>query len=279
MKTYLVGGAVRDELLNLPVTDRDYVVVGKTPHEMIEAGYRPVGADFPVFLHPTSHEEYALARTERKTAPGYKGFVFHASPTVTIEEDLMRRDLTINAMAKDAHGHIIDPYGGQADLNHKLLRHVGDAFREDPVRILRLARFAARFASLGFRVADETTSLMGEMVTAGEVDALVAERVWQEIARGLMEKTPSAMFAVLRSCGALARIAPEIDRLWGVPQSKTAHPEIDTGVHVMMVIDHAALIHASLPVRFAALTHDLGKGVTPSQYLPRHPNHEERALY
>ena len=278
MKIYTVGGAVRDELLNLPVVDRDYVVVGATPHEMIEAGYRPVGADFPVFLHPATHEEYALARTERKTALGYKGCVFHASPTVTIEEDLLRRDLTVNAMAKDSHGAIIDPYGGRADIHHKLLRHVGEAFREDPVRILRTARFAARFASLGFTVATETIALMREMVTAGEVDALVAERVWQEFARGLMEDKPSAMFAVLRDAGALVRLAPELDKLWGVPQSKNSHPEIDTGVHVMMVLDAAAQMKASLQVRFAALTHDLGKGVTPSQYLPRHPGHEEKSV-
>ncbi len=278
MKIYTVGGAVRDELLNIPITDHDYVVVGATPHEMIEAGYRPVGADFPVFLHPTTHEEYALARTERKTAPGYKGFVFHAAPTVTIEEDLMRRDLTVNAMAKDAHGVIIDPYGGRADIHHKLLRHVGEAFREDPVRILRTARFAARFAPLGFTVAPETISLMREMVIAGEVDALVSERVWQEFARGLMEDKPSAMFAVLRDAGALARLAPEIDKLWGVPQSKNSHPEIDTGVHVMMVLDAAAKMNASLAVRFAALMHDLGKGITPTQYLPRHPGHEEKSV-
>ncbi|MFN8986275.1 MAG: multifunctional CCA tRNA nucleotidyl transferase/2'3'-cyclic phosphodiesterase/2'nucleotidase/phosphatase, partial [Burkholderiales bacterium] len=239
MKTYTVGGAVRDQLLGLSVTDRDYVVVGMTPHQMIEAGFKPVGADFPVFLHPKTHEEYALARTERKTGPGYKGFTFHAAPTVTLEEDLARRDLTINAMARDDAGHIIDPYGGQADLNHKLLRHVGDAFREDPVRILRTARFAARFAQMGFTVAGETMALMREMVDAGEVDSLVAERVWQELARGLAEATPSRMFEVLRDCGALAHIAPEIDRLWGVPQSSAVHPEIDTGVHVMMVIDYA----------------------------------------
>ncbi|MEI6737245.1 MAG: multifunctional CCA addition/repair protein [Pseudomonadota bacterium] len=278
MKIYTVGGAVRDELLNIPVVDRDYVVVGVTPHEMIEAGYRPVGADFPVFLHPETHEEYALARTERKTAPGYKGFVFHASPTVTLEEDLARRDLTINAIAKDNHGHFIDPYGGQADLNHKLLRHVGNAFREDPVRILRTARFAARFALLGFRVADETIALMREMVDSGEVDALVPERVWQEISRGLMEPTPSRMFEVLRACGALGHIAPEVDRLWGVPQSKALHPEIDTGDHVMMGLDVAASVRASLPVRFAALTHDLGKAMTPAQFLPRHPQHEENSV-
>ncbi len=278
MKIYAVGGAVRDELLGIAVTDRDYVVVGSTPHEMIAAGYKPVGADFPVFLHPETHQEYALARTERKTAPGYKGFVFHASPTVTIEEDLARRDLTINAIARDVHGYLIDPCGGQADLHHKLLRHVGSAFREDPVRILRTARFAARFAHLGFLVADETMELMREMTNGGEVDALVPERIWQELARGLMEATPSRMFAVLRDCGALARILPEVDRLWGVPQAKISHPEIDTGVHVMMVIDVAAHRHASLAVRFAALTHDLGKAMTPSQFLPRHPGHEENSL-
>jgi tRNA nucleotidyltransferase (CCA-adding enzyme) len=278
MKTYAVGGAVRDELLGLPVTDRDYVVVGATPHVMLEAGYKSVGADFPVFLHPETHEEYALARTERKTAPGYKGFVFHTAPTVTLEEDLSRRDLTINAMAKDAEGHLTDPFGGEADIRHKWLRHVSDAFREDPVRILRTARFAARFACLGFRVADETMTLMREMVVAGEVDALVAERVWQELSRGMMEAKPSTMFNVLRDCGALARIAPEIDRLWGVPQSKTSHPEIDTGIHVMMVLDHAAKVGATLPVRFAALVHDLGKGVTSPQYLPRHPGHEEKSV-
>ncbi len=278
MKIYAVGGAVRDEMLGLTVTDRDYVVVGTTPHEMIEAGYKPVGADFPVFLHPETHEEYALARTERKVAPGYKGFTFHASPTVTLEEDLGRRDLTINAMAKDEHGHVVDPHGGQADLNHKLLRHVGDAFREDPVRILRTARFAARFARLGFTVAAETIELMREMVDSGEVDALVPERVWQELSRGLLEATPSVMFRVLRECGALARIAPEIDKLWGVPQSRASHPEVDTGVHVMMVLDYSAEVKASLPVRFAALTHDLGKGVTAPQYLPRHPNHEMRSV-
>ncbi len=278
MKIYSVGGAVRDELLGLSVTDRDYVVVGATPPQMIEAGYKPVGADFPVFLHPESHEEYALARTERKVAPGYKGFVFHASPTVTLEDDLGRRDLTINAMAKDAHGHIIDPHSGRADLHHKLLRHVGDAFREDPVRILRTARFAARFAAMGFTVADETMALMQEMVDVGEVDALVPERVWQELSRGMMEARPSQMFEVLKACGALARIAPEIDRLWGVPQPKATHPEIDTGIHTMMVIDCAARINAKLPVRFAALTHDLGKGVTPQQYLPNHPGHEVRSV-
>ncbi len=278
MKIYTVGGAVRDELLGLPVADRDFVVVGATPHEMIAAGFRPVGNDFPVFLHPETHQEYALARTERKTAPGYKGFVFHASPTVTLEEDLARRDLTINAIARDIDGHLFDPHSGRADINHKLLRHVGPAFREDPVRILRTARFAARFARLGFSVAEETIELMRAMVSSGEVDALVPERVWQEISRGLMEATPSSMFEVLRACGALSRIAPEVDRLWGVPQAKATHPEIDTGLHVMMVLDYAANIQAGLPVRFAALTHDLGKAMTPSQYLPRHPHHEEHSM-
>jgi tRNA nucleotidyltransferase (CCA-adding enzyme) len=278
MKIYAVGGSVRDELLGLPVTDRDYVVVGATPQQMIDAGYKAVGADFPVFLHPASHEEYALARTERKTAPGYKGFHFHAAPNVTLEQDLARRDLTINAMAKDSHGHIIDPYGGRADLNHKLLRHVSDAFVEDPVRVLRVARFAARYAAMGFRIADETMALMQTIVANGEVDHLVPERVWQELARGLMESRPSTMFNTLHTCGALARIAPEIDRLYGVPQSAGSHPEIDTGVHVMMVIDFAATQDFNLPIRFAALTHDLGKGATPPQYLPRHPDHERKSV-
>jgi tRNA nucleotidyltransferase (CCA-adding enzyme) len=278
MKIYAVGGSVRDALLGLEVKDRDYVVVGATPSQMIDAGYKPVGADFPVFLHPQTQAEYALARTERKTAPGYKGFQFHAAPNVTLEDDLRRRDLTINAMAFDDHGHVIDPYGGQADIDHKLLRHVSDAFAEDPVRVLRVARFAARFAKLGFRVADETMQLMRAMVTNGEVDHLVPERVWQELARGMMEPTPSTMFNVLLECGALQRIAPEIDALFGVPQSASSHPEIDTGVHVMMVIDFAAKQNFSMPIRFAALTHDLGKGVTLPQYLPRHPDHEAKGV-
>jgi tRNA nucleotidyltransferase (CCA-adding enzyme) len=277
MKSYLVGGSVRDQLLGLPVTDHDHVVVGATPQEMIAAGFRPVGADFPVFLHPETHEEYALARTERKTAPGYKGFVFHTSPDVTLEEDLQRRDLTINAMALDENGQLVDPCGGAADLEKRVLRHVSAAFEEDPVRILRVARFAARFAEQGFRVADETHALMKRMVEAGEADHLVPERVWQELARGLMERHPSRMFEVLRECGALARIAPEIERLFSVPQSATSHPEIDTGVHTMMVLDTAAARAASLPVRFAALVHDLGKAETPAQFLPRHPQHEERS--
>lgn len=278
MKVYTVGGAVRDALLGIPVADRDYVVVGMTPHQMIEAGFKPVGADFPVFLHPQTHEEYALARTERKIAPGYKGFVFHAAPDVTIEEDLGRRDLTINAIARDAQGHLIDPHGGQADLNHKILRHVGDAFREDPVRILRTARFAARFADLGFSVADETMQLMRKMADSGEVDALVAERVWQELARGLMEARPSRMFEVLRACTALARIAPELDRLWDIEQSYATPSGIDASVHAVMALDYAAHLNASLTVRFAVLATDLGRGVAPQQYLPSHPGHERLSV-
>ncbi len=278
MKIYAVGGSVRDQLLGLPVTDRDHVVVGATPAQMVEAGYRPVGADFPVFLHPDSHEEYALARTERKTAPGYKGFVFHTDVSVTLEEDLRRRDLTINAIAMADDGTLTDPYGGAADINNRVLRHVSEAFAEDPVRILRVARFAARFASLGFTVAEETTQLMRRMVEAGEVDHLVPERVWQELSRGLMEATPSRMFEVLQSCGALARILPEVDRLFGVPQAPKPHPEIDTGVHVMMVIDYAAARLFRLPIRFAALSHDLGKGLTPPTQWPHHPRHEESGM-
>jgi tRNA nucleotidyltransferase (CCA-adding enzyme) len=276
MQTYMVGGAVRDALLGLPVNDRDWVVVGATPHEMISAGYLPVGKDFPVFLHPETREEYALARTERKTARGYHGFVFHAEPDVTLEQDLARRDLTINAMAQDEQGKVIDPFGGRRDLKARTLRHVTDAFREDPVRILRVARFAARFTE--FRLAPETTGLMRDMVQAGEVDALVAERVWQELARGLMEERPSRLFDVLRECGALERLLPEVQRLWGVPQRADYHPEIDTGVHLMMVLDTTARLHAPLPVRFACLTHDLGKGTTPAEVLPRHIGHEERSV-
>ena len=275
MQTYMVGGAVRDALLGLPVNDRDWVVVGASPHEMIGAGYLPVGKDFPVFLHPQTREEYALARTERKTARGYHGFAFHAEPNVTLEQDLARRDLTINAMARDEHGGLVDPFGGQADLKNRVLRHVTLAFREDPVRILRLARFAARFSD--FAVATETMTLMREMVEAGEVDALVAERVWQELARGLMERKPSRMFELLRECGALARLLPEVNRLWGVPQRAEYHPEVDTGVHLMLVLDMSARLQASLPVRFACLTHDLGKGTTPPEDLPRHIGHEERS--
>jgi tRNA nucleotidyltransferase (CCA-adding enzyme) len=275
MQTYMVGGAVRDALLGLPVNDRDWVVVGATPQQMIAAGYLPVGKDFPVFLHPQSREEYALARTERKTARGYHGFAFHAESDVTLEQDLARRDLTINAMAQDASGRLVDPYGGQTDLKDRVLRHVTAAFREDPVRILRVARFSARFAD--FRLAPETLALMREMVEAGEVDALVAERVWQELARGLMEDKPSRMFEVLRECGALARLLPEVQRLWGVPQRADYHPEIDTGVHLMMVLDMSARLKAPLAARFACLTHDLGKGTTPPEILPKHIGHEERS--
>ncbi len=276
MKTYVVGGAVRDELLGLPVQDHDHVVVGATPEQMVALGFTPVGKDFPVFLHPRTHEEYALARTERKTAPGYKGFVFHADTDVTLEQDLVRRDLTINALAKAEDGSIIDPFGGQRDLRERIFRHVSPAFAEDPVRILRVARFAARFAD--FRVAPETMELMRRMVENGEVDALVPERVWQELARGLMEVTPSRMFAVLRECGALARILPELDALWGVPQPQQHHPEVDTGAHVMMVIDYAARQGYNLPIRCAALMHDFGKGATPPQEWPRHHGHEARSV-
>ncbi len=276
MKAYVVGGAVRDELLGLPVKDRDWVVVGATPEQMLALGFVQVGRDFPVFLHPQTHEEYALARTERKTAPGYTGFVVHAAPEVRLEDDLLRRDLTINAMAKDESGALIDPHGGCADIAARVMRHVSPAFAEDPVRILRVARFAARFAD--FTVAPETLALMRDMVAAGEVDALVAERVWQELARGLMETRPSRMFAVLRECGALVRLLPELDALWGVPQRADFHPEIDTGVHVMMVIDMAARLGAELPARFAALTHDLGKARTPADILPRHHGHETKGV-
>ena len=282
LDVYAVGGAIRDALLGLPVKDRDYVVVGATPEAMEARGFRAVGKDFPVFLHPATHAEYALARTERKTAAGYKGFSVYYAPDVTLEDDLIRRDLTINAMAQRVAedgalvGPVVDPYGGQADLSSRTFRHVSDAFAEDPVRILRVARFAARFAE--FHVAPETNALMQHMVLAGEVDALVPERVWQEIARGLMEAHPARMFAVLRDCGALARLLPELDRLWGVPQRADYHPEVDTGVHTMVVIEMAAAMGTSLPVRFAALVHDLGKGTTPHDVLPRHVGHEGRGV-
>lgn len=275
MKTYLVGGSVRDELLGLPVKDHDYVVVGASPEEMERLGYRPVGKDFPVFLHPQTHEQYALARTERKISLGYKGFEVFASPQVTLQEDLARRDLTINSIAKDQEGNIIDPFNGVADLEAGILRHVSPAFSEDPVRILRAARFAARFS---FRIAPETLTLMNEMVHNGEVDALVPERVWQELARGLMEENPSRMFYMLRECGALARILPEVDVLFGVPQPAHAHPEIDTGLHIMLAIDYAATRNYSLPVRFATLTHDLGKGTTSPEEWPRHIGYEARSI-
>ena len=275
LAVYCVGGAVRDRLLGLPVQDHDWVVVGSTPDEMAARGFRPVGNDFPVFLHPDTHEEYALARTERKVAQGYKGFTVYATPEVTLEQDLLRRDFTINAIAQDADGKLIDPYGGQADLKAGILRHVSAAFAEDPVRILRGARFAARF---GFTFAPETLALMRKMVDNGEVDALVAERVWQELARGLMEKQPSRFFLTLRECGALKKILPEMDALFGVPQPSHYHPEIDCGIHAMMVMDDTAQRGYPLEVRFAALGHDLGKGNTPADILPRHIGHEMRSV-
>jgi tRNA nucleotidyltransferase (CCA-adding enzyme) len=277
-RTYLVGGAVRDELLGLPVRERDFVVVGATAETMRAQGFVQVGKDFPVFLHPRTKEEYALARTERKSAPGYRGFVVHADPSVTLEEDLARRDLTINALARDAEGRLLDPFGGRADLEARVLRHVSPAFVEDPVRILRLARFAARLDGLGFQVAPETLKLMRDMVAAGEVDALVPDRVWQELARALSEARPARFFTELRHCGALAILLPELDRLWGVPQTKQWHPEIDTGVHTMMVLEQAARLSAEPEVRFAALCHDLGKGTTPREILPSHHGHEERGV-
>jgi tRNA nucleotidyltransferase (CCA-adding enzyme) len=276
LKTYLVGGAVRDGLLGITGADRDWVVVGSTPQAMVALGFTPVGKDFPVFLHPQTHEEYALARTERKTAPGYKGFVVHASPEVTLEEDLARRDLSINAIAQADDGTLIDPFGGQLDVQHKVLRHVTDAFREDPVRILRVARLAARYPD--FSVAPATMTLMQDMVAAGEVDALVSERVWQELAKGLMAAQPSRMLQVLRECRALRILLPEVDRLYGVPQPPEHHPEIDTGVHLEMVLDETARVNAPLEVRFAALCHDLGKGTTAKELLPRHIGHEERSV-
>jgi len=292
MHIYLVGGAVRDALLGLPVKDRDWVVVGASPEQMTAQAYLPVGKDFPVFLHPQTHEEYALARTERKTAPGYHGFVIHTAPDVTLEDDLARRDITINSIAIHAScisaegqidaqhlsphaGHLIDPHGGVHDLAAKVFRHVSPAFREDPVRILRVARFAARFAD--FTVAPETLQLMREMVACGEVDHLVPERVWQELARGLMEAKPSRMFEVLRDCGALEKLLPEVNRLWGVAQRADYHPEVDTGIHLMMVLDMSARLHATLAVRLACLCHDLGKGTTPPDVLPRHLGHEQRS--
>ena len=286
MGVFVVGGAVRDALMGQRVNDRDWVVVGSTPEAMSAQGYVPVGKDFPVFLHPQTREEYALARTERKTARGYKGFAVQAAPDVTLEEDLARRDLTVNAMAVPealAHqapstwtGQIVDPYGGQRDLQSKVLRHVTKAFAEDPVRILRLARFAARFAD--FSVAGDTMALMRQMVEDGEVDHLVPERVWQELAKGLMAPKPSRMFEVLRECGALKVLLPELDRLWGVPQRPEYHPEIDTGVHMMLVMDMAARLNMPLPVRVACLMHDLGKGTTPADVLPRHIGHEGRSV-
>jgi len=297
MQVYLVGGAVRDALLGLPIQDRDWVVVGSTPQALTDLGLVPVGRDFPVFLHPQTHEEFALARTERKTAPGYRGFVIHAAPEVSLLDDLARRDITINSIAIRADsvraggqldvkvletpdnwqrlGLLVDPFGGVKDLAARVFRHVGPAFREDPVRILRVARLAARFGD--FTVAPDTLAMMRNMVESGEVDHLVPERVWQELARGLMEATPSRMLTVLRDCGALARLLPEVDRLWGVPQRADYHPEVDTGVHLMMVLDMSARLQVSLPVRVACLFHDLGKGTTPADVLPRHIGHELRS--
>jgi tRNA nucleotidyltransferase (CCA-adding enzyme) len=277
MRTYLVGGAVRDELLGRPVTERDWVVVGAVPEDLSRRGYRQVGKDFPVFLHPDTKEEYALARVERKTAPGYHGFETRFSPDVTLEEDLRRRDLTINAMARAEDGTLIDPYGGTRDLELRLLRHVSDAFAEDPVRILRVARFAARYAPLGFRVAPETLGLMTRMVDTGEAAALVPERVWQETAKALAEREPQVFFRTLRAVGALAVVFPELDRLWGIPQPPRWHPEIDTGEHVMMALTAAADLSPLSRIRFAALTHDLGKGTTPREQWPKHVGHEQRS--
>ncbi len=275
-RAYVVGGAVRDALLGRPVHDRDWVVVGATAQQMLDAGFRPVGRDFPVFLHPRSGAEYALARTERKTAAGYRGFAVQADASVSLEQDLQRRDLSINAMAQDEQGRIIDPWGGQRDLRERVLRHVGPAFVEDPVRILRVARFAARLPE--FHLHASTLRLMREMVGSGEVDALVPERVWQELARGLMEPAPRRMFEVLRDCGALARVLPEVDALWGVPQRADAHPEVDCGEHLMLVLQAAAADAAPLAVRWACLMHDLGKATTPADVLPRHIGHEARSV-
>jgi tRNA nucleotidyltransferase (CCA-adding enzyme) len=278
MKVYLVGGAVRDERLGIPVKERDWCVAGSTPDALVALGYKPVGKDFPVFLHPQTGEEYALARTERKTAAGYHGFQFQADPDVTIEDDLRRRDLTVNAIAVDEDGLVVDPFGGVADIESRVLRHVSDAFLEDPVRILRVAKFAARFADLGFSIADETMQLMAEMVTNGEVDALVRDRVWKETEAALVNNNPQVFFDVLRQCGALKRLYPEIDSLFGVPQPAKWHPEIDCGIHTMMVLEQAAKLSPDGDVRFAALVHDLGKATTDKKLLPSHYGHEQRSV-
>ena len=279
MKIYLVGGAVRDRLLGIEPGDRDYVVVGTTPEEMLAQGFKPVGRDFPVFLHPKTGEEYALARTERKSGRGYRGFVVDTDPSVTLEEDLQRRDFSINAMAQDDAGNLIDPYGGADDIQARLLRHVGPAFAEDPLRILRAARFMARFAPLGFRVAPETMALMKEMTASGELGALVPERVWQELRRALASAQPSAFLSTLREAGALAAILPEVDALYGVPQRAEFHPEVDTGIHQQMVSDMAAkLAPGDAVIGFAALTHDLGKALTPTDILPKHIGHEHAGV-
>ena len=278
MQVYLVGGAVRDRLLGRAVSERDWVVVGATPGELERAGFIPVGRDFPVFLHPKTKEEHALARLERKVAPGYRGFTTEFSPDVKLEDDLRRRDLTINAMAQDGSGNIVDPYGGQRDLEARLLRHVSEAFAEDPVRILRVARFAARYAPLGFHVADETMALMRQMVADGEANALVAERVWTETEKALGEPCPDVFISVLRDCGALKVVYPEIDGLFGVPQPEKWHPEIDTGIHQLMALREAVKLGGGVAVRFAVLMHDLGKGVTPAERLPSHPGHEDAGV-
>ena len=278
MQIYKVGGAVRDRLLGRPVSEVDWVVVGASAEQMLELGYRPVGADFPVFLHPQTSEEYALARTERKSGRGYGGFTFHASPDVTLEQDLIRRDLTVNAMAEDDHGNLIDPYGGQHDLEARILRHVSPAFAEDPLRVLRVARFAARYAPLGFSVAPETLALMRQLAESGELTHLTAERSWKEISRALMEPRPDVFVQVLRDCGALAALLPEVDDLFGVPQPQTHHPEIDTGVHVLSVLHQCAEHDQPLNVRWACLLHDVGKGLTPEAEWPRHIAHEHKGL-
>lgn len=278
MSCYLVGGAVRDKLLNIPVLEKDWVVVGRSPEDMAAEGYKPVGKDFPVFLHPETKDEYALARTERKTAPGYKGFQFHTGSDVTLEDDLLRRDLSINAIAEDADGNLIDPYNGQRDLELRVLRHVSPAFSEDPVRILRVARFAAKLAPLGFRVAPETMALMEDMVKAGEADHLVPERVWQETAKALQMPAPQRFIEILRNCGALAKVYPEIDAMFGVPQKPEWHPEIDCGRHLLLALEISSQITNDLRTHFAVLTHDLGKGATPDHILPSHHGHEERGV-
>jgi tRNA nucleotidyltransferase (CCA-adding enzyme) len=278
MKSFLVGGAVRDYLLNHPVKEKDWVVIGETPESMIQQGFHPVGKDFPVFLHPKTHDEYALARTERKTAPGHKGFTIHASPEVTLEEDLIRRDLTINAMVMDEQNNIFDPFNGRKDLENRIFRHISPAFSEDPVRILRIARFSARYAHLGFTVADETLQLMKQMVENGEVDHLVAERVWAELFKALSENKPSAFFYTLKNCNALQSIFPEIDQLFGIPQPEKYHPEIDTGIHSLLCLDQAVLLSNKPEVRLAALLHDLGKAATDKSLWPSHHGHEQKGL-
>lgn len=278
MEIYLVGGAVRDQLLGHPIHDRDWVVVGATPQQLLAKGYQQVGADFPVFLHPQTHEEYALARTERKQGHGYGGFTVDATPEVTLEDDLLRRDLTINAMAQDEHGHLIDPYHGQRDLEQRILRHVSDAFTEDPLRVLRVARYAARYHHFGFTIADETMALMQQLAASGELAHLTAERVWKETARALSDQAPQVYFQVLRQCGALAVWFPELDRLFGVPNPPRWHPEVDTGVHTLMVLQQAAQLSDALPVRYAALLHDLGKGLTPEEKWPSHHGHEKAGV-